>query len=109
MRVCVEIMAEFAELSTFAIGRNRDGWGRGFMIALRYGCRRFGVLPGRALYAYGAGGALGEGGGVERLVEGLCIRFSVSLGALRMVWYTNVAGGTLGEGGGVGRMFSARV
>ena len=109
MRFYVEIMAKFAELSTFAIGRNRDGWGRGFMIALRYGCRRFGVLPGRALYAYGAGGTLGEGGGVERLVEGLCIRFSVSPGALRMVWYTNVAGGTLGEGGGVGRMFSARV
>ena len=57
MRVCVEIMAGFAKLSMFAIGRNRDGWGRGFMIALRYGCRRFGVLPGRALYAYGAGGA----------------------------------------------------
>ena len=101
-------MAEFAEPLTFAIGRNRDGWGRGFMIALRYGCWRLGVLPGRALYAYGAGGALGEGGGVERLVEGLCICFSVSLDALRTVWYTNVAGGTLGEGGGVRRMFGAR-
>ena len=78
------------------------------MMALRYGCRRFGVLPGRALYAYGAGGALGESEGVERLVEGLCICFSVSPGALRMVWYTNVAGSTLGEGGGVGRMFGAR-
>lgn len=57
------------------------------MIALWYGCRRFGVLPGRALYAYGAGGALGEGGGVERLVEGLCICFRVSPGALSRVWY----------------------
>lgn len=27
MRFCVEIMAEFAKLSMFAIGRNRDGLG----------------------------------------------------------------------------------
>ena len=103
MRFCVEIMAEFAELSTFAIGRNRDGWGRG----LQYGCRRFGVLPGRALYAYGAGGALARA--PKGWLKGSVFALVCRRGALRMVWYTNVAGGTLGEGGGVGRMFSARV
>lgn len=102
-------MVEFAELSIFASGKTRDGSERGFMIALRYGYRKFGVLPGRTLYTYGAGSTLGEGGGVERLVESLCICFRVSPGALGSVWCTNIAGGTLGEGGGVGRMFSARV
>ena len=67
------------------------------------------MLPGRTLYTYGAGSALGEGGGVERLVESLCICFRVSPGVLGRVWYTNVAGGTLGEGGGVERMFSTLV
>ena len=61
-------------------------WGRGFIIALQYWCSSAEICQG-VLYTYGAGGALGEGGGVERLVEGLCICFRVSPGALSRVWY----------------------